>query len=218
MQPKEENAHLDYVAKAVIARMRGGDLPSSEDAASLNVQPMIDRLREAVEKEDRSWLIAIVLAVHQDAVAGLAVSLLRHQMDPELLATYEQQWEKFNPYMKYRIMWRMLDSTDLNHQRWRPLFLSFILEHWTFFRDLNETFYGGKQAALANIQKRISDPTFPKQKRWIYACASVGVVPNGQDVRTLLSSVSETGDEFTKKAIDTVDGRFFNQEYGEDPS
>lgn len=157
----------NFVAEAVLAELRAGNYPSDTQADSLDRRPLIDMLREHILGTDIPWVLRLV--THESPkVAGLACSLARHHMkDSEVQHCFMNQWTKGGPYLKNRIMWRLLDVSDLP-PRWREMFGEFIRLEWRVFGDFNRTFFGPPDNALAQIASRLLDNTFPETKKWIY--------------------------------------------------
>jgi hypothetical protein len=187
----------NFVAEAVLAELRAGNYPSDTEAESLDRRPLIDMLRGHILGTDIPWVLRLV-SHELPKVAGLACSLARHHMkDPEVQRCFMNQWAKAGPYLKNRIMWRLLDMPALP-AKWRENFVEFIRSEWQVFCDFNRTFFGGPDNALAQIASRLVDNTFPETKKWVYLYC----VPSVHAAAPLANAVLQLGltvkDEFAQ--------------------
>lgn len=203
----------DFVAGAILSSIRRGTMPGPEEAGTLDRRPLIDLLRDRVRDTDRDLLVKIV-GERGDEVAGLAASLLRHEIDSELFDFYARRWRGSPPYLKNRLMWRMLDYDELRPE-WHHHFFEFVRQNWEVFREFNIVFYSGSGVASRSIGERLGDPSFPRSKKWVYACCVPEVVPPGRTANKLLELTRETGDGFAGMVVDYLRRRFAASPDGE---
>src|SRR5205807_8563528 len=163
--------------------------------------PIVDHLRKKVVKNDIVWLLSQVES-QSDAVSGLACSLLRNHIDnPTVKKQFDSRWASGSPYLRMRLVWRILERRDLESQ-WPAIFLEFILSNKGLFENFNRDFYGEGEEGLQRLLRRIDDPAFPPQKKWMYWLCVPSVAPNAEAAKTLLRKGIDSGDEFTRNAIE----------------
>ena len=190
-----EFANTQFVADAILAHIKEGFLPSNEDARRLDSRPLIDTLRSTISGDDIPWLLSIVDSA-PDAMAGLACSLLReHATRSEVRTCFENRWYTASPYVKNRLMWRMLDDPALPHQLHQEFF-NFILAEWNTFTAFNRGFYGDGKQGIYNLLSRIGDITFPESKKWIYLCCVPAVVEDLDAAKALMTMGLTMNDPF----------------------
>lgn len=196
-----DHVTLDVLAGIVAKHWRsGGYVLDEAEARALDRLPIIDHLRRKVVKNDADWLLSQVES-GSDAVAGLACSLLKnHIAEPKVKRQFESRWASGSPYLKMRLMWRIVESRDLE-PRWPAIFLEFILGDKGLFENFNRDFYGGGEEGLQRLLRRIDDPAFPPQKKWMYWLCVPSVAPNAEAAKTLLWKGIDSRDEFTRNAI-----------------
>jgi hypothetical protein len=200
-----------FVADAVIAYMRGGNVPTDAEAALLDRIPVIDALRQRVLDDDVSWILNIIEKETGQA-AGLACSLLRkHALRPDVKSCFDNRWGTANPYLKNRLMWRMLDDPQLPQVRHREFF-EFVLANWDTFRDFNLEFYGRGAESFRNIRSRIEDPSFPASKKWIYLCCAPDAIEDRGEAKALVEQGLSMTDPFAREVAVTLLERFFPSE------
>ncbi|MFN3650355.1 MAG: hypothetical protein ACK47B_12330 [Armatimonadota bacterium] len=141
--------------------------PGDAEARAMDRLPLIDLLRDRVQPTAVPALLELVTR-GSDGSAGLAGSLLRrYDGEAAVRSVLEQRWVTASPYLRNRLMWRLLDAEDLD-PAWQARFLGFIRSEWNTFRDFNREFYGTSERGLGRVLSRIADPTFPSQKKWVY--------------------------------------------------
>jgi hypothetical protein len=197
-----------FVADAIIAALRSGSYPSDEEARALDRRPLIDLLRQRIEESDVQPLLSIVER-GPDGLAGFAASLLRRYAQQDTVKNcFESQWGKATPYLKNRLMWRMLDDPNLD-QAWHARFFEFVIAEWKTFRDFNQEFYGGGPKALASILTRLADATFPESKKWIYLCSAPEVIDDRAAAKALVTLGRSMSDPFARDVAEILLERFF---------
>lgn len=193
----------EFLANAVISSLRKGELPTPEESEALDSRPLIDTLRRKVEAEDVPWLLQMVKEKVGGA-AGLAISLLRnHVADPRVRECFEARWEGAEPYVKNRLMWRLLDNPRLTGH-WRHRFFRFVIDERESFRAFNRAFFGGGAEGVYNVLSRIGDTSFPDSKRWVYLCCLQDVFEDRGALNALLSLVRSSSDRFEREVADEL--------------
>jgi hypothetical protein len=104
----------EFVAMAIVNQLRNNAVPTDDEAAFMDRFPLIDALRNQVTISDLPWLLTWVQS-RTDVVAGLACSLLRQHAEVDAAGEcLRKQWPSASPYLKNRIMWRLLDDGSLD--------------------------------------------------------------------------------------------------------
>lgn len=205
-----------FVVDAVIAYMREGNVPTDEDAALLDRMPVIDALRQRVSENDVPWVLGII-EKETGPAAGLACSLLRkYAHRSEVKDCLENRWGTASPYLKNRLMWRILDDPGLPQERHRELF-EFVLANWDTFRDFNLEFYGRGAEGFRNFRSRIEDPTFPESKKWIYLCCAPDATEDRGEAREMVNQGLSMSDPFAREVAATLLRRFFPDQGVDEP-
>ncbi len=205
----------EYVADAIIVYIREGHYPSDESAVFLDRLPLIDALRQRIGEDDVPWLLSLV-ENESGPAAGLACTLLRkHIHQQEVKNCLETRWNTANPYLRNRLLWRMLDDPNLSREWHRRLF-NFVLEEWDMFRDFNLMFYEGSLKAVSRILSRLGDTSYPDSKKWIYFCCVPDVVEDRRAAKTLINIGLSANDEFTREVAEVLLERFFSDNSAED--
>src|ERR1044072_3838692 len=187
----------EFLADAIICSLRRGELPTPEESEEIDSRPVIDGLRCKVEVQDVAWLLELGKG-RTGATPGLATSLLRnHIADPRVLECFEARWEGAEPYVKNRLMWRLLDRTQAT-EWWRDRFLRFVLDEREIFRTFNHSFYGNGTEGIYNLLSRLGDTSFPDSKRWVYLCCLPDVLEDRSAVKSLLSLGLSSADRFER--------------------
>lgn len=203
-----KSTELDFAADAIIAHLRQGNRPTDSEAAFLDRRPLIDAFRQRITSNDLDWLLGIVNTA-SEPVAGLACSLLRHHVSAALVkSAFGKRWDSARPYLKNRLMWRMLDDPELPKE-WHQRFFEFVLAEWETFRDFNLTFYGNSRAALGRILTRITDPSFPDSKKWIYLCCPIEVVDDQDAAKAVVFLGRSMTDPFAQHVAEVLLQRFY---------
>lgn len=192
-----------YVGDSVFSRLRT-HLPTEAEAAYLDCRPLIDQMRSASAPADREWLLQTARTA-PDGVAGLAISLLRHHRDAELMAEFQGMWDRASPFVRNRLMWRLADDPHLGED-WRRELFRFATSDagWPVFRDFNLGFYGPPEARLASLIDRVGDEDFPVRKKWLYALSIPEGLPDGRSARSLLRLARLAGDDFAVEVVDYI--------------
>jgi len=193
-----------FTADAVGALIRSGRYPGEGEARAIDRLPLIDLLRRGVTSDAVPGLLALV-ASGPDGTSGLACSLLKdYTTTPAVRSCFERRWDSASPYLRNRLMWRLLDVEDLD-SKWQGRFTEFIRSEWGTFRAFNREFFGTSLTGIARVLARITDPRFPSSKRWIYLWSIPSLVDERQVAGTLLSgaiaSLADTSLRDTGEAI-----------------
>lgn len=204
----DRNSNPDQViATLVVDALRRGHSLSSAETSVLDRLPHIDRLRHAIEAQDLSWLLPLVRS-SSDEIAALACSLLHgYVRDPQVADLMLKRWPQASPFLKNRILWRLVTLTSLSDER-RETFLDFVLENWETFEQFNRSFYGEQIEARARIQARLNDETIPAHKKWIYWLCLPSFCSDGQERAHILAKGLQSGDDFTHAAIQAYCRKF----------
>jgi hypothetical protein len=191
---------LDSLAGIAIKYWRSGRVPEDAEAHVLDRLPIIDVLREKVSKDDIVCLLSQVKS-RSEAGAGLACSLLRNYIDDPVVREHlESRWDSASPYLKMRLMWRIVEAQELD-PKWLDVFLEFILTNRAIFESFNREFYGASEEGLQRLLGRIEAQSFRPQKLWMYWLCVPSIVPNGEAAEALMRKGIDSGDEFTQNAI-----------------
>jgi len=193
----------DFVADAIIAYLQTGNWPAADTAELLDRMPLIDMLRQRITKDDLTWLIAGINH-ESDRTAGLACSLLRkYSSESQVKKCFEAKWNSATPYLKNRLMWRLLDDPKLPVSRHREFF-NLIRSNWDVFRDFNRQFYGPGTQATVDIKSRLEDDTFPASKKWIYLCCVAEIVEDKEEAKAIVNRGLIMDDDFTREVALTL--------------
>jgi hypothetical protein len=196
-----------FLADAVIDRLRARVLPSEDEAPLIDQLPLIGALRDRVTADDVPVFLRAVNEA-SSAAAGLCASLLRrHMRAPAVRRAFEERWHTADPYLKNRLMWRLLDLPDLPGD-WHERFFQFVFEEWSVFSAFNRTFYGPEAAASRRLFARVLDPTFPDSKKWIYFCCVPSVTSDPDVVAGFMSLGKLMTDPMIVRACDAVRDRY----------
>ena len=208
-----------FVADAVMAYMRDANFPNDSQAAYLDARPLIDALRGRIEPEDISIHLDIINKQAAQA-AGLSISLLRlhNKINSDILKCFEDRWKTANPYLRNRIMWRMLDIKDSAFiEKWREELAEFVFSEWNTFRDFNLKFYGGPNQVISSMLSRFGDTTFPDSKKWVYLCSAIEVVDDPNAARAIVNMGLNMSDDFTRSVAGKLLKHFFSDKDGSGP-
>ncbi len=180
----DPNALVD----SVLAEIRAGLFPDGNRAAMLDRLPFIDLLRDRTQLSDVPLLIA-AMRESDERSAGLAVSILRrYGNDQNVRDAFDERWSvEESPYLKNRLMWRLLDREHID-ARLLDGFEKFISDNWGAFADFNRSFFGTSDVALGRLLLRLIDISFPTSKKWIYLCCAPTVIDDSRQLRTLLNA------------------------------
>jgi hypothetical protein len=199
----KEFMKAEFVAEAVTARMRDGDGPKGYVAGYLDCIPLIDSLRQNVTKDDVPGLIKVTKE-QQGQTAGLAVSLLRRYVnEPKVKDCLTERWATADPYLKNRIMWRLLDDPNLP-QEWHRRIYEFITAEWGTFSEFNRSFFGEGKVGVLNLLARIGDPSFPATKKWVYLCCVPVVIDNRDAAKGVLTLCQALDDTFAREVAEDL--------------
>lgn len=197
-----------FIADATLAYIRAGHFPSEQDAKSLDRVPIIDALRQRVAESDIAAFTKIV-ATDDGPSAGFAASLLRrHVTTSEVRTCFEGRWRSASPYLKNRLMWRLLDLPDLTAEQ-HEMFRDFVFTHWDLFQDFNRGFFGPRTNALGVLVSRIVDPSFPASKKWAHLCCASAVTDDPEHARAVIQLGLLLPPGFAHDTALQVLGRFF---------
>lgn len=203
-----EEETLGALVRLTFEAFRAECSPSETESSALDRLPAIDELRKAVEAKDLKWLLPMVHSA-PDATAGLACSLLRYLIDePGVAPAMMERWNAASPYLKNRLMWRLLEYAQLKLE-WHDRFLEFVLDSWDVFNEFNMRFYGQSEEAVARVQQRRK--ASPAQKKWVYWLSLPSVLDNPTRLAEFLREGLQSGDDFSKKAIRAYQERIVDQ-------
>lgn len=198
----------EFVACALLEKLRSGELPSERDAATINRYPFVDGLRRKIEATDLSWILGAIDAGKPE-LAGLLISLLRNlSTRGEVIENLQRHWQSGTPSLKAHLLWRVLDRPGLPREQKQEI-LDFILEHWAVFNRVSSAFLGSAETIIPNALKRLADPSFPPEKKWAYLCRVIEPAADKQAAKALLSLHLNHEDEFMRHTARTLLDRFF---------
>ena len=199
-----------FAARAVMARIRNGSdsLPSENDANRIDRLPFIDHLRRQVTEGDIPLICSLFDKSRQE-LSGLLVSLVRnhrqHHMVTDLL---QRAWDTGDAMIRARAAWRLLDLPEISEE-WKQRIFDYILAEWDTFNEVSSRFYAGADKIVEWTLKRITDPTFAREKRWIYLCALPYAATDKGAAKALLALHKNDTDTFTANVAQTLLSRFF---------
>ncbi len=200
-----------FVADAVMSRLRSGVLPTDLEADFLNRLPLIESLRIRVRKDDVPWLFETIDG-HSGEIAGLFLSLLkRFTRIKEVQCELQRRWEKGDAFLRAHLMWRLLDSPDLD-RAWHEAIFSFVLAEWPTFRDLSLKFLGTPHTVVEQMIERIGDPNYVESKKWVCLCRVADVAANRGAARGLLQLGKLLPDPLACRVADSLLHRFYAEE------
>lgn len=201
---------LAFAARAVMAKIRNGSDPvlSEDDANRLDRLPFIDHLRREVTEVDIPFICSLFDRSRRE-FSGLLVSLVRnhrrHQMVSDLL---QRAWDTGDAMIRARAAWRLLDLPEISKE-WKQRIFDYILAEWDTFNAVSSRFYAGADKIVEWTLKRITDPTFPIEKKWLYLCPLPYAASDKGAARAILALHLNDPDEFTRHVAKTLLERFF---------
>lgn len=203
------DANLDtgYVVKCVVAKMRGGAVPTPTESELLNSVPMIDLMRKEITVEDLNWIWPII-AEHSDQRFGFYISLLRlHAERPDVQTRLQDIWGGSSPYMRTQLFWRILDDPNLPAD-WHERLFAFVLQEWDTFHRSGAKFLGTDQElVIIRALERYGDQEWPQSKQWAYLCSAAGASKYPKAVKALLVIGTSNQDAFARKVASVLLGR-----------
>jgi len=191
---------LTLSPEKIVAALRDGRSLTADEASGLDRLPIIDALRTSITQSDIPWLI-LLFNSNNDQIAGLASSIMRyHIVDSKVRESMETRWESASPYLRNRIMWRLLDSAELNSD-WNIRFIEFIFTNRDTFDSFNRHFFGTGRQGLQELRKRMDNALTPAHKESIYWLCIPSIEPDIDQAKVLLTKGLQSKNEFTHHAI-----------------
>ena len=210
--PKKPNS---YVADAIVSRLASGAWPSDEDAAHLLYAPEIPQMRMLVP--DYPGLASALLKVASSETgnrAAFSLSLLRHvAAGPEWAQSLRDLFLKngdTNPTFACHVIWRLLDNPELPLD-WHDSLFKYILGHWDAWKRHSAEFEEpGPLEMVTAVENRLSDPTFPASKKWIYLlCLPDGLATDAMAAKRIVERETESSDKFRAYVATEIVHRFW---------
>ncbi len=201
---------LTFAARAVMTKIRNGSdsLPSENDANRIDRLPFIDHLRREVTEADIPLICSLFDESRQE-LSGLLVSLVRnHRRHRMVIDLLQRAWDTGNAMIRARAAWRLLDLPEISEE-WKQRIFDYILAEWDTFNEVSSRFYAGADKIVEWTLKRITDPTFAREKRWIYLCALPYAASDKGAAKALLALHKNDEDAFTANVAQTLLSRFF---------
>jgi ABC-type polar amino acid transport system ATPase subunit len=209
---------LTFAARAVMAKIRSGTefLPSENDANRIDRLPFIDHLRKEVAEADIP-LICSFFDKSRRELSGLLVSLVRwHREDRMVIDLLQRAWDTGDPMIRARAAWRLLDLSEISEE-WKQRIFDYILAEWETFNSVSARFYAGADKIVEWTLKRIVNPDFPKEKRWIYLCALPYAASDKSAAEAVLVLHKNDDDAFTANVARALLDRFFSKSSADQP-
>jgi hypothetical protein len=198
----------EFLADAVVEHLRRGALPSEADADLLNRLPIVDWLRERVQRSDVEWLIHVI-AAQEGEFSGLCLSLLqKFDTEPAIQSVLQQRWSGASAFLKAHLMWRILDDPKLPEE-WHEELFSFVLREQDVFHAVSLKFLGTPETVVEEAHRRYEGPQFPQSIKWSYLCRVAGVAANPGEGRRFLEVALSSSDQFTRRVATTLPNRFY---------
>jgi hypothetical protein len=157
-----------YLYSNIVDDLRNGRPLPPGLASSLDVFPVIDRLRVVVEEADVPMLLATAREQWSDS-AALAVSLLRrYARRADVRVTLRELWRSCTAFApRYELLFRLLDDPDLP-LGWHREIYEFVQSHRSEFLDASVVWAGGVGHLLDRVRSRLADASFAREKMWVY--------------------------------------------------
>ena len=123
-------------------------------------------------------------------------------------------WDTGDSMIRARAAWRLLDLPEISEE-WKQSIFDFILAEWDTFNSVSARFYTGADKIVEWTLKRITDPAFAREKRWIYLCALPYAASDKGAAKAILALHKNDSDAFTAIVAQTLLNRFFPESSAE---
>ena len=193
-----EKIVANYIVSKLITDVRNNVQINDNLALALDKYPHIDILRGEIGEKDAVYILKTI--PNQSVMAGnMLISLLRNYSEqPAFKSWFIDHWYNTNDYnRRLTLLWRLLDDSSLELTMHEQLY-KFVRENLVTFLDDTRDWLGGKEAMLEACKNRLSDPTFPRTKDWIYLCSATGS-PDTEGAVSLLGEYKSSQGDFTAK-------------------
>ncbi len=203
-----------YLAIKVLEDFKEGRTISSGVCADLHQYPLIDRIREQAGIDSIDALLSCVGGGGGEQ-ASLALAILRpHATTDRVRARVGAAWTAQSDYTaRFPLVWLLLDDPELGAPV-RASIQSFVRANLPRFLNDVRSYFAIPEEIVPGYRKRLTDPTFPQSKKWIYlisACAS----DNASAVRELLEEyVTDADAEMRATAQEMLERTFTNPPLG----
>lgn len=205
-----------FTADAIVAHLESGALPDEGDAARLlyaaeiktmrelvaQRPPLVERLLQIAERETGARpAFALALIRHACSQAATAVRLRR--LFDERAAT--------DPALACHLIWRVLDDPDLPED-WHKRLSDYLMDNWEAWKQhLAEFREPGPAGMIEVIRGRLSDPSYPSSKKWIYLfCLPDGLASDGREAERIVREAAGSGEENIRFVAEALLARFYN--------
>jgi len=181
----------------LMENLRAGRIPD-ELLQDINLMARVDQLRKLVEPADAGWIVTLLdseVAARRKLAMDLSKTLIN---DPLVSAKLKEMWSRErDEHVVQSLLFALLNMEGLEQQIRSEMF-TWIREHWQFFIDSAEKWYGGSDQVLDCLRQRTSDESFINAKHWIYMCCA-HASNQREEAREFVSKLSSDSSEFTEE-------------------
>lgn len=183
---------IKYVAERIVEDLRTNKQLNEDLAEALNSYEWLGNLRKLITVKDKDWLRQIILA-NQSPVGELCINLMhsiREEKDVKefLFDLWRAPSSKY--WTKMQVMWRLLDYPDLSEDIHKNIY-EFMRSDWNKWITYVVEKFGGKNEVLESSKERLSNPSFPESKAWVYLCIAAAS-DNSTDAKNLIAKYARS--------------------------
>jgi len=192
------DAIAKYLASKVIEDIRTGKQFSDELALHLDASKYVVQLRNAIEESDVPTLLTII-QTQSEPFGLLAITMLKRYVNMKKVETFLRElWRRETRFrIKVGITFRLLDLDYLEPAMHEELY-AFIKQNLNPFLEWLTWWSGGPDRVLPHCLSRLSDPSFPASKHWLFLCRLPGSSER-EAVTVLLGKYKSSPDAFLAK-------------------
>lgn len=187
----------EYLVDKLVDDIRSTRPLPSQLCQALFRYPIINDLRRRINPDD-FLIIHSLCESDDDAVRNLGFALLQNIRQERVRCYLEEVWQR--PLLSFKLRTNLqaelLNYPELSQDYHEQLF-RFTLDNWQPWLQGIVDWCGGGEGVLKYCTGRLSDPKFPKSKRWLYVCAAAA----SNDLaaaRNLIGSYVEDPDPFLR--------------------
>jgi hypothetical protein len=179
--------------REVVEILRRGELPSTEMACLLSRFPAIDEARREISESDMDMLIALTCNA-DTSISCLAIDLLHPLVRLSPVKNYiNMLWRAdLSIIERYHLLFRVLEVEDQEDGFHKGCW-EWVNQNLDWFLDRRREWYGGKARVIEGVRSRLSDPSFPIRKKWIYLVSLLAADDLNQS-RALASTYTTSAD------------------------
>lgn len=164
---------LNYLAQHVVQDFREGRILDNDLCRDLNSVAPAQHLRKHIKEHDVDWLVSLLSSGSQFQ-RKLALDMTKPTANHlKVKKALLKMWdEESDESVRQSLLFAILNIEDLNVEQRRSAF-NWIRAHQDAFNESVANWYGGREKVLDTIKLRSEDPSFIKEKHWIYLCCAL---------------------------------------------